>query len=194
MPHHHHDHHFDPQRFRAFEDARRSILPPERILADLSLDPAAVLADIGAGTGFLSLPAANVLPQGRVLAVDRQQDMLDMIEERAREQGLTNIETIQADAAALPLADGSVHAVLMSNVFHDIDAQDDMLSEVRRILRPGGTYYLVEWDTIKTSMGPPLEIRIAPEDLSSRLTDAGFTVDQVVREPEPFYRLIARRP
>lgn len=186
--------HFDPERLLAMEPRRREEMPPGPILQEFLPGPDATLADIGCGPGFFALEAARLLPQGRVLAIDRQQSSLDVVVRRAREAGLDNIEAICADATALPLGAASVDAVLMAHVFHDIPQRDAMLAEVRRVLRPGGRFCLVEWDRVETPMGPPLAIRIAPDDLQRILGAGGFQVERVTPGPAPFYRVLAARP
>ncbi len=185
--------HFDPQFFLSMEDARRRVLPPEEVLRDFLPSDDAALADIGAGAGFFALPAARYLSGGHVYAVDRQEDMLALLRRRAAEAGLENIVPVLSDAKALPLEGQSVDAVLMANVFHDIGDQSAMLSEVGRILRPQGAFYLVEWDKVETEMGPPQEIRIAPPDLEQALRDGGFAVEHRFQGPSPFYRILARK-
>ena len=191
--HHQGPHHFDPQRFLAMEEWRRSLLPPEVVLQDFLGADDLTLADIGAGTGFFALPAAQRLSRGTVYAVDRQEDMLDVVRRRAQEMDLENLVSLRADAREIPLQDGTVDAVLMANVFHDIPSQDSMLAEVSRILRPDGSFYLVEWEKSQTEFGPPQEIRIAPDDLEQTLARGGFRVERRFPGPSPFYRMLARK-
>lgn len=185
---------FDPERMQAMEARRREQTPPEAILQELLPGPDAMLADIGCGPGFFALEAARLLPSGRVLAVDWQQSSLDAVVRRAKDAELANIETICADAVALPIADAAVDAVLMAHVFHDIPQRDAMLAEVRRVLRPGGRFLLLEWDKVETPTGPPLDIRIPPDALEQILAAGGFQVERVTLGPVPFYRVLATRP
>ncbi len=186
--------HFDPARLHAMEDRRRAEMAPEDVLREFLPPDLGSLADIGCGSGFFSIAAARLFPRANILSVDRQQDMLDFVARRAREAGLENVETIRADATRLPIADGSLDAVLMSHVFHDIPERDAMRDEVYRILRPGGAFLLVEWDKVDTPMGPPIEIRIAAQELRDILTAGGFSVERIAHGPGSTYRLLARRP
>ena len=194
-PHHGHaPGHFDPQHLYGTEDRRRAEIAPEDILRQFMPPDLGALADIGCGSGFFTVATARLYPATRILAVDRQQDMLDFVRERAQAAGLGNVETVLAQATRLPFADGSLDAVLMSNVFHDIPERDAMRDEVHRVLRPGGLYLLIEWETKETPMGPPLEIRIAAKELSAILQAGGFETEQIVHGPGSTYRLLARRP
>ncbi len=178
---HHHgvNHAFDPKRLLAMEESRTTFMPPEPILARFLTRPSMTVADIGCGAGYFTLPAAKLLTQGKVYAIDRQENMVDFTTQRANEAGLTNILGVVASATDLPLADKSVDAVLMSMVFHDIPEQSAILSEVRRVLVPAGTLYLVEWDKVGTRSGPPMEIRLRPEELQGILESAGFVVREI---------------
>ncbi len=198
MPHDHHDdhgghRHFDPEFFLSMEETRRRIMPPEEVLGDFLKTDDATLADIGAGPGFFALPAARLLQNGKVYAIDRQDDMLALLRRRSESEGLANVVAVHADAHSVPLEDASVDAVLMANVFHDLDDRASMLAEVDRILRPRGAFYLVEWDKVPTEMGPPLELRIAPQDLEAELASGGFTLERRFSGPFPFYRLLAHK-
>ncbi len=194
--HEHHEHgpgHFDPHRLHAMEERRRAEMPPEDVLKAFVRPDMRRFADIGCGSGFFTVAAAQLLPDARVFAVDRQQDMLDFVASRIRNAGLTNVETVQADATRLPFADGELDAVLMANVFHDIPERDEMRAEVYRVLKPGGTFFLVEWEKDDTPMGPPQEIRIGSDELTAILVSGGFKVERIEHGPGSTYRVTAVR-
>ncbi len=194
--HEHHDHgpgHFDPHRLYAMEERRRAETPPEDVLKAFVQPDMRQLADIGCGSGFFTVAAARLLPDTRIFAVDRQQDMLDFVASRVRDAGLLNVETVPADATGLPFADGDLDAVLMANVFHDIPERDATLSEVHRVLKPGGVYFLIEWEKDDTPMGPPQEIRIGADELTALLAAQGFAVEKIEHGPGSTYRVLAVR-
>mgnify|MGYP003342743875 CR=1 FL=1 len=103
------------------------------------------LADIGAGSGYFSVPIARRLTAGRVLATDIQPEMIDFLQARARTEGLANITGIlgREDDAMLP-ADG-VDLVLLVDAYHEFDRPWEMARSIRRALRPGGRVALVEY-------------------------------------------------
>ncbi|CAB1130253.1 protein of unknown function [Candidatus Hydrogenisulfobacillus filiaventi] len=180
---------FDPERLLAAEAARRQHLPPESLLPDFLYRRDETLIDYGCGAGFFTIPAARYLTGGRVWALDRDPRMVAATTERARREGLPNVAGLVADGdvPALPPAD----AVLMANVFHDLDDPDAVLRRLHPLLQPHGRLYLVEWLPVPTEMGPPLAIRIGPEALAARLEAAGFEVRRLFRDPYPFYRVLA---
>jgi len=115
------------------------------LLASLSLTPARVVADIGAGTGYFSLPIARRVPQGRVLAVDIQPEVLDRLTARARKAGIDNIEPILGTVDDPKLPEAEVDLVLMVDAYHEFSQPREMLQGIVRGLKPGGRVVLVEY-------------------------------------------------
>lgn len=103
------------------------------------------VADIGAGTGYFSLPLAERLTQGRVLAVDIQPQMLRMLEERAERRGLTNVELIQGRVDNPALPQGEVDLVFIVDAYHEFSHPREMMLGILSSLAPGGRVVLVEY-------------------------------------------------
>ncbi len=115
------------------------------ILADLSLKPGMVVADVGAGTGLYTLDLARAVgPTGRVLAVDIIPHFLRHIGDEAKRAGLTNVVLVQASADALGLEPASVDLIYLCDVYHHLERPTAALAELRAALRPGGTLVLVD--------------------------------------------------
>ena len=74
----------------------------------------------------------------------------------------------------MPLEDGIADVVIMVNLHHELDFRDRSLAECRRLLRSGGKVAVIDWKPIQTEHGPPMEIRIPPEQVLEELTAAGF--------------------
>lgn len=115
------------------------------LLASLALAPDDVVADLGAGTGYFTLPIARRLPGGRVLAVDLQPEMLGIIRERAAAEGLGNVELVQASAQDPGLPPETVDWVLMVDAYHEFSHPREVMQAVFRALRAGGRVALVEY-------------------------------------------------
>ncbi|OLZ08494.1 class I SAM-dependent methyltransferase [Sulfobacillus thermosulfidooxidans] len=192
MPHHSHD--FDPVRLVQMETSRRDIFPPHMTLDHFLVRPDMVIADIGCGPGYYAIEAAQRLPEGQVYAIDRQQDMLEWTKKRAQNSGLTNLMGLKASADQIPLEAESLDAVLMANVLHDLPDHARVVTEVYRLLKPGGTYFLVEWDKIPTEFGPPLEIRFTPSELMNLLNHHHFEHIQQIEAPAPWFQIRAKKP
>ncbi len=182
--HHHHHHHdgpreFDPSLLMAVEEHRKTFMPADEILEDFLANHHENMVDLGCGVGYFTIPAAKKLPNGVIYAIDRQRNMIDITLTRAHEQGLANVRGIVASAIDIPLENHTVDALLMSMMFHDVPEQDAMLNEAKRILKPEGILYIVEWDQVQSDFGPPMNIRIQPGALTHTLEEAGFSVQRM---------------
>jgi len=109
-----------------------------RLLAHLQLDPAARLLDVCTGTGMVSLRAAHLLTQGRVVGVDLSSGMLEQAREKARQAALGNIEFQQMDMEALTFAHHSFDAATCSFGLFFIDDMEQGLREIAARVKPGG--------------------------------------------------------
>lgn len=115
------------------------------LLDNLPLAPDAVVADLGAGTGYFSLPIAARVPKGRVYAVDIQQEMLDIVTNRATSARLANVTPVLATATDPRLPAGSVDLVLMVDAYHEFSHPLEVMTGVVKALKPGGRVVLIEY-------------------------------------------------
>ncbi len=116
------------------------------LMTALALTPGMVVADIGAGTGYLSRRMARAVgPDGRVLAVDVQPQMLRMLQRLAREPGLGNIVPSLGAEDDVRLPAGSVDLAIMVDVYHELAAPYEVLASILRALKPGGRVAFVEY-------------------------------------------------
>jgi SAM-dependent methyltransferase len=129
---------------------------PAKALAALDLAPDAVIADIGAGSGYHALRIAPAIPQGRVVAIDIQQEMLDALRDRARELGITNVEPHLGAIDALNLAPATLDAALMVDAYHEFSHPREMLLSLHGALKSGGRIFLLEF------RGEDLRVPIKP--------------------------------
>ncbi len=153
-------------------------------------------ADLGCGTGYFSLPIAEEWRDSRsIFAIDRSTPMLEELDRRVADRKLPNIKVIQAVSDRIPLPDASVDLVNLGNVYHEIRGRLNYLKEVLRVLQPGGTFILTDWDKEEeTPIGPPLSARISAEQVKKDLEYAGF--DRVRRHFLYYglYVFTARKP
>jgi ubiquinone/menaquinone biosynthesis C-methylase UbiE len=118
----------------------------EMLLKALDVKPGQTVCDIGCGNGFYTLQLARLVgKEGRVLAVDIQPEMLRMLEERAKEEGIANIELIHGSPVDPRLPAGSVDLILMVDVYHEFSHPEQMLAAMRKALKPGGRIALGEF-------------------------------------------------
>jgi ubiquinone/menaquinone biosynthesis C-methylase UbiE len=118
----------------------------QTLLAALNVKPGQVVCDMGCGNGFYTLQLARLVgDKGRVLAVDIQSEMLRMLEVRAKEAGITNIELVHGTPVDPKLPAGEVDLILLVDVYHEFSNPEEMLGAMRRSLRPGGRIALAEF-------------------------------------------------
>jgi SAM-dependent methyltransferase len=118
---------------------------PSKAIALLELAPDAVLADIGAGSGYYSFRIARKLPQGKVVAVDIQPEMLDFLKAESVKLGVTNVQPHLGAIDDVKLPPASIDAALMVDAYHEFDHPVEMLASLRSALKPKGRIYLLEY-------------------------------------------------
>ncbi len=118
---------------------------PNAAVQAMQLVPDAVVADIGAGTGYFSFRLAAQVPQGRVYAVDIQPEMLDIIRKRSERRSVDNVVAVigKVDDPMLPAE--AIDAVLLVDAYHEFAYPFEMMRGIVRALRPGGRVFLIEY-------------------------------------------------
>ena len=116
------------------------------MLAALHLKPGDTVCDLGCGNGFYTLQLAKLVGEkGRVLAVDIQREMLELLKDRAAEEKVTNIEPVLGTLVDPKLPEGSIDLVLLVDVYHEFSHPEQMLAAIRKSLKPTGRVALVEF-------------------------------------------------
>ncbi len=153
---------------RLSDDSRRKVQPAEDMIRRMSPRPSEVVADLGCGTGYITIPLAPLVT--KVYAIDAQQTMLDRLVEHVPEGYGGRVEAVLAELPPLPLADSSIDRAVMVNVIHEIDDLPLLHSELQRCLREGGRLSIVDFPRRETSFGPPLEERLSEEQVMELFT------------------------
>jgi len=135
-------------------------------------------ADIGCGIGFYTLPIAEQWRNSRkIIAVDRSTPALEELDKRVDDLELGNVKILQTVSDRIPIEDASMDLVNLGNVYHEVKGRLNFLKEIYRILKPGGTLLIIDWDPEEDlGMGPPVQERIPRDQLLQNL-DKG---------PQPF--------
>src|SRR5690625_1163587 len=118
-----------------------------------------------------------------VYAVDIESKMLEMLKENAEQKQLENMQYVESDLDRIQLDDDSVNKVMISLVLHEVPKLDKTLSEIKRILKPGGNILIIEWEAVQTEAGPPLHHRIASEEMVNVLEKNGFDAEVIPLNP-----------
>jgi ubiquinone/menaquinone biosynthesis C-methylase UbiE len=118
---------------------------PQKLIHLMDLRPSDVVADIGAGTGYFSFRMAVKVPDGKVLAVDIQPEMLELLKRAAQARDVTNVEPVLGKVDDPQLPEGGVDVALLVDAYHEFDHPLEMMQGIVRGLRPGGRVVLVEY-------------------------------------------------
>lgn len=116
------------------------------LIEALKFKPGEVVADIGAGTGYLTRQIApKILPKGRVYAVEIQQEMLDLLRNKLVSIGITNVVPVLGTVIDPKLPTNAVDTIIMVDVYHEFDHPFEMTDAMCRALKPGGRIVFVEF-------------------------------------------------
>lgn len=118
---------------------------PDMAVDALGLNPTDTVADIGAGTGYMSFRMARKVPDGQVLAVDLQPEMIQLLTAEKTEQNITNVTPIQATEDNPHLPTANVDLALMVDAYHEFEAPWEVMTGVVDALKPGGRVVLAEY-------------------------------------------------
>lgn len=185
---------FDPADMRELvSEDRLETLDPQRIMSLIPFLTDSVVADIGCGPGFFTLPMAKYLFEGKVYAVDVQQEMLDEVSKQTADIHLTNVEVLLSEESSLPLETGLLDGALAAFVVHEADNPAELLQEVMRTLRSGGWLAVLEWHKREMDAGPPVEARIDEGELRDLAARAGFRMTSRYDLNDQQYMLLLRK-
>ena len=115
------------------------------LIKNLGLEKHHNAADIGAGTGFFSFPMSEMVTEGKVFAVDIQNEMLDIIRKRMKKRGTTNVVPTLGTIQDTKLPAGEVDLVLMVDAYHEFSHPREMMLSIVKGLRKGGRVVLIEY-------------------------------------------------
>jgi len=155
-----------------------------KIVASLApLESGAVIVDLGTGPGILAIELHKLLPQAKIIGVDLSSDMLEIARKNADEAGMSDFETRLGKAEEIPIESDSVSLVVTQSSFHEWEDQRKGLSEIFRILKPGGSLMLKDynWDWLSGWRRSLLKflLTMVGESYEDHVGMFKFTFDQV---------------
>lgn len=174
---------------------------PKDVLRTVGLSSGQSVADIGSGNGYFTFPAAKLVDNSPVYAIDVDEGLLAELSATANTRGLTNINTIHGDARNLTdVLPEPVDVVLVANTFHGVEDKVGFTKQVYQSLRPNGRFIIVNWRDLPkeettvagTARGPPEELRISVGEAHEIMAEA-FEDIQEVDLPPYHYALIGER-
>jgi predicted methyltransferase len=156
-----------------FDDPKRDAWQkPHQVIQALALGPDAVVADLGAGTGYFAVRLANMVSKGRVYGVDVEPGMVKHLAERAKREKRVNLVAV-AGAPDDPRLPEKADLVLLVDVYHHIEERSRYFRRLQASLKPGGRVAIIDF-RLDSPEGPPKAARVAPEKVSAELKAAGY--------------------
>ena len=156
---------------------RRSLEPPDQLIAKLGLKATDVVMDFGCGPGFYTIPVARAM--AKTIAADVSSHMLERTVSNAKKNNVA-VDLLMTDGTAVKLDDGIVDLIVLSHVFHEVADRPKVLSEFLRIMKRSGRLAIVERTRgrlLAWTPGPPI---IDQATIVQELERAGFRLTQTI--------------
>ncbi len=181
---------------KVFDDpARNRWQKPEKVVRFLRIEPGQSVADIGAGTGYFTVPLAKAVGTGgRVFAVDIEPSMVDYLVKRAAKAGLAQVTPVLGEPADPKLPDGGVDLVFLCDTWHHIDGRDEYLVRLARALRAGGRIAVVDFQEGDLPVGPPAGHKLSREAVIREFASSGWPLAEEYRKLPYQYVLVFTAP
>ena len=188
---------FPASAARVLDDPSRDAWQrPDEVVAALGIKPGQRIADVGCGTGYFTLRLLRAAgATGHVLAIDVQQEMLDILERRLDAPEKAQV-TLRRNPPDRPLvAADAVDLVLCANTLYEVDEADAerFVKSMADGLVPGGRLAVLEWRPERMRLGPPVGIRLSPARIRELAERAGLSqVEDVALLPTHSFLVFAK--
>lgn len=187
-----HGHLFEHHKASKLLDPKRQeMVPVEKVLQLLQLKKDDLVADLGCGNGYLTLPIAKEVDT-KVHAVDLQQEMLEYLQHRAGEAGVSNIEYEKSSLEYLSFNKNTLDKIVSAFVLHEVPNLTKVFQDLSDMLKDDGLWLILDWEAVESEMGPPLEERIPSGELSQQLETAGFETEVGHMHPSVYYIVVRK--
>ena len=172
----HGDGHFDDADAwaLAFEDPSRDTWQrPDEVIAALGLTLETRIADIGAATGYFPVRFAKLA--AKVYGVDIEAAMVDYLTKRAEREGLSNLVAVLGTSTDAKIPQ-PVDIVTVIDTYHHIENRPAYFAALKRSISPRGRLAIIDL-RMGSKRGPPDEAKVPPEQVTSELAEAGYTLE-----------------
>ena len=171
--------------------------PQENIL-QVGIREGMRVLDVGSGIGHYALAAAPIVgDEGRVYALDIQEPVLKSLKREAVERGFSNVSTIWGDIEqqfGTKLKAEVIDVVLLANTLFQVSDKKAALTEIRRVLKPGGLVLIVDWAGCYNNIGPEEHCVVAEHTAEQLFIDMGFYKEKSFRAGPHNYALVFKKP
>lgn len=187
------DQKFDYSKYAKLDHPdRKKILPIDQLLSPLEdLTGDLEIADIGCGTGYLSIPMAEkVGERSTIYAIDLNEEMLGILEERS--EHLSNIQRIQSGENKIPIPSNTVDISFMINVFHELENPELFIQEIQRFSKSDHRVVIVDWTDRERKVGPPPHKAVSEAKVIQIMQNSGYNLIEEFMDREIMYGLTFR--
>jgi len=162
---------------RASRQAEES---PDRALSVIGVQPGMTVADIGAGSGYMTLRVAPLVgPTGKVYATDIQPALLRLLQQKLGEADVSNVEVVLGSETETGLPDNSIDIALLVDVYHEFQHPKEMLRSIRQSMKPGGQLVLIEYRKEDPAIPIAPTHRLSVVEARAEIEAEGFTFDHL---------------
>lgn len=152
-----------------------------------------IVADLGAGTGYYSIAAGTLVSSGKVYAVEIVKDFLETIKKRVTEAHLKNVEILWGDVEKIggtKIGDGVVDKAIVSNILFQVTNKTNFISEIKRILKPGGSVLLIDWSEASILQTTAVVSKIKAREMFEK---EGFVFEREIDAGTDHYGMIFQK-
>ena len=154
---------------------------PDKAIEELKLKPGMMVADIGAGVGYMSLKMARkVGPAGKVYGNDLQPEMLEKMRENMAKEGISNVIPVQGSVNDPKLPAKTMDLILMVDVYHEFSQPQIMLRKMRETLKDDGRLVLLEYRKEDPKIPILEDHKMSVAEVKLELEAEGFKLSQVI--------------
>ncbi len=143
---------------------RKEKLPPYDVLRSMGIRNTDVVADIGCGPGFFTIPASEFVDTGPVYAMDLSEEMLKALHDKNPSDKIITVITGHYD---LKIPAKTVTFSILSSVIHEIEDTEKFIREIHRITADGGRLAVIEWHKAELDLGPSIDHKFSPDEVIS---------------------------
>lgn len=177
--------------------SEQRFIVPEVVATHFHLRPGDQVADFGAGSGhFEAVLSRLVGPEGKVLAIEIQKGLVEKLDDKVRRERLGNVTTLWGDieeVGGTKIADAALDAAIMVNTLFQMESKNAAVSEIYRVLRGGGKFFLIDWSESWGGLGPQPGQVLNADEARSLAETAGFTFERNFDAGDHHYGLAFRK-
>jgi ubiquinone/menaquinone biosynthesis C-methylase UbiE len=167
---------------------------PDKALDAIGIRAGMIVADVGAGTGYMTLRMARRIgPSGKAYAEDLQPEMLEKLRAKAQREKIANVETVLGTESSPKLPAGQMDLVLLVDVYHEFSQPQAMLQGIRESLKSDGRLVLLEYRKEDPKVPIRLEHKMSVAEVKTEVEAEGYKLDQVIEKLPRQHIIIFRK-